>query len=258
MKTIGVVCEGNRDYDMIKRTIRSFCHEDLQFLFLQPSDQFGMDNGGGWKGVVRWCREHADDLYDYLNVTTPIVDLLVVHMDADVARCEKEIYCSLADVSCDGVDREDPLNCAIARDKNCPQVLPPNSVCDGTPEQRIVLLEEYLKKYLNTDERVRYIVTIPCDATDAWIIAAFGDEVSDMERLDNPWGYISRKKYYHGIRTTGHKKHKRTYDPMITKVCENWERVKETCPQALRFETGIMTKLMTSAPDEPDLTGSTE
>ena len=240
MKTIGIVCEGERDYDMITAAIDCFIGEEIKYLWLQPNPVFGTELGSGWKGVIHWCQEYADCLYDYLNGATPKVDLLIVQMDADVARSEKEIYCYNIKTCCEGQGNQDPLNCKFAKDKLCPQQLPPNSVCSGEPEERVKYLHGVLNPYLRKDDRVHYILTIPCDATDTWIIAAFEDEMTDIEKVDSPWNnIIALKKEYHGIRIPGKKKAKRVYGLLIEKVCEKWEIVKEKCPQALKFESDI-------------------
>lgn len=90
MKTIGIVCEGDRDYDMIAETILRFTGQEFKFHWLQPNPEFGTEFGAGWKGVWRWCATKSGILDHYLKGITPAVDLLIVQMDADVARCEHE------------------------------------------------------------------------------------------------------------------------------------------------------------------------
>ncbi|MBQ8134518.1 MAG: hypothetical protein IJ192_08950 [Clostridia bacterium] len=239
MKKIGIICEGERDKDMIMATIDHFLNEDIHYLLIQPEPIFGADNGAGWKGVIRWCQKYSGMLYDYVNGVTPPIDLLIIQMDADVARSEKEIFCYNVITNCQGQGTEDPLNCSIAKEGLCSQILPPNSVCSGEPEDRVRYLRTVLNHYLDTDQRVNYIVTIPCDATDTWILAAFEDEYCDVEKIKYPWGIIAKRKDYHGIRIPGKKKAKKTYGLLIERVCEKWDVVKEKCPQALQFENEI-------------------
>ncbi len=96
----------------------------------------------------------------------------------------------------------------------------------------------------NDQEDVRAVITVPCDSLDAWVVAAFEDEFSDIEKLDSPWDIITRKKDYHGIRIPGRKKSKKPYGALIEKVCNNWSTVKEKCPQAQTFEANVQAMLM--------------
>lgn len=54
-------------------------------------------------------------------------------------------------------------------------------------------------------------IVIPCDSTEAWVIAAY-DEAKDAEFIEEPWiNRIAKKKYYHDIRISGNKKRVRIY-----------------------------------------------
>lgn len=240
MKTIGIVCEGDRDYDMIAETILHFTGQEFKFRWLQPNPEFGTEFGAGWKGVWRWCATKSGILDHYLKGITPAVDLLIVQMDADVARCEHEAYCSKVPIDCAGQATEDPLNCGIAKKSGCLQPLPPNSVCDGNPQSRVDYLSGVLSELLVLQEDSPVVITIPCDSTDTWIIAAFENDIQNPEVLESPWdNVITRKKDYYGIRIPGKRKAKQPYLAMIEQVCENWETVKEKCPQALAFELSV-------------------
>lgn len=240
MKTIGIVCEGPTDFEMITALIAHIFNEEMSYLPIQPDDELCTDFGNGWKGVIHWCREQSEYLYDYFEGVTPKVDLLIVQIDADVARAEKEIYCYNIKTDCEGQGEQDPLNCDFAKRKLCPQQLPPNSVCSGEPEERVKYLQGILNSYLLKDDRVHYVLTIPCDATDSWVMAAFEDEMTDIEHFVDPWKkHIAKKKDYHGIRIPGKKKSLPVYRILVEKVCEKWDIVKEKCPQALKFESDI-------------------
>lgn len=245
MKTIGIVCEGDRDYEMLRATIMHFMNMEYFFVWLQPNPEFGTQYGNGWKGVWRWCEMNGEIIVDYMNGITPQIDLLIIQMDADVARCEKEVYCQSVDMGCIGQGREHPLTCSIAKDKNqgCPQQLPPNSICNGSPESRVLYLTNILDGFLNSELEDQIVITIPCDSTDTWIMAAFEEPRESIESFIAPWEFISRKKDYHGIRVSGHRKPKIVYGQMIKKVCDNWDRVISQCPQARVFEERIRTIL---------------
>lgn len=100
-KTIGIVAEGPRDYDMITSIIDSITGEEHNHLRIQPQPDANGEFGNGWKGVWKWRETHQDDLSDYFFSISPKLDLLIIHMDGDVARKEKQVHCFCEPVDCE-------------------------------------------------------------------------------------------------------------------------------------------------------------
>lgn len=67
--------------------------------------------GNGWKGVWKWCETNQGRLNTYMNSLTPVLDFLVIHMDGDVERCEKEVHCECQRKFCDAPESTHPLTC---------------------------------------------------------------------------------------------------------------------------------------------------
>ena len=243
MKTIGIVCEGPRDYDMITSVIMSFMEQEYIFLPLQPNMEFGMELGAGWKGVWHWCQTHSDHLAEFLSGITPAIDLLIVQMDADVARCEREAYCETIDIQCPAKETERFLSCKTAIDGRCEIPLPPNMQCDGSVQSRVDYLTGLLAGYLRSSGTPPIVITIPCDSTDAWILAAFESQMQQIEDFPSPWHFISKSKTYHGIRISGHGKSRRTYLTLVEQVCRQWYQVTAACTQACVFERNVYAAL---------------
>ncbi len=240
MKTIGIVCEGPRDYDMLTQIIMRFMNEEYRFLPIQPDQDICTSLGAGWKGVLRWCTENKDSLADYLSGIEPQIDLLIIQMDGDVSRCEREVYCRAVNIACPGQTHEDPLNCSIAKMGGCNQILPPNSVCDGSVQGRVRFIESLILSSLGRTESAPLVIVIPCDSTDTWIIAACDEKITHPEEVNSPWDdVISRGKDYFGVRIPGHRKSHHVYSFLVSKVCDNWENVKKRCPQSCRFECSV-------------------
>lgn len=238
MKTIGIVCEGPRDFDMLTQVIMRFMNEEYLFLPIQPDQNISSPHGAGWKGVLRWCTEYKDSLPEYFSGIDPQIDLLVIQVDGDVPRCEHEIYCNAVNIGCSGQTYEDPLNCSIAKKDGCNQILPPNAVCDGSVQERVCFMESAINDALGRTDGVPIVITIPCDSMDTWIIAACDASKPNPEEIISPWeSIISLSKDYFGVRISGHKKHRKPYSDLIAKVCENWDDVKQRCPQSSRFES---------------------
>lgn len=233
MKTIGFVCEGPRDSDMLEAVIRKVLNEDIYPLYLQPEATLTGENGNGWKGVWSWCYKNGQTLDQYMQGAAPKIDLIVVQMDGDVSRKEREVHCECWHDKCEMSGTIFPLKC---HKEECPIEIPCNRHPSGS-EGYVEHLQSLLHKCF-PGEYIPFFI-IPCDSTDAWIVAAF-DDLENVESIDDPWNnIISKKKKYHGIRVPGHNKTKAVYDKFIASVCQNWELVKSRCPQAAAFEQMI-------------------
>ena len=92
-KVIGIVGEGPTDYLVIKEVIDFVSGEENTYIRLQPEPNLQGKFGNGWKGVWKWCEDTAPILEKIFCDITPKMDMLVVQMDADVSRKEKEVHC---------------------------------------------------------------------------------------------------------------------------------------------------------------------
>lgn len=233
MKTIGFVCEGPRDSDMLEAVICHVLNEDITPLYLQPEASLDGENGNGWKGVWTWCLKNGETLDQYMQGAFPKIDMIIIQMDGDVFRKEKEVHCACYANECVSFAGKFPLDCKA---KDCP-VMVPCSCHDRKIDSCVEHLQHLLLHYF-PGEYIP-ICVIPCDSTDAWIVAAY-DDFENVEYIVDPWtNIISKKKDYHGIRVPGHRKTKLVYDKFIPVVCQNWELVKKRCSQAARFDQTI-------------------
>lgn len=236
MKNIGIVCEGPTDYIIISGVVDKIAAEDNQYFLLQPEDDLTGAYGNGWKGVWKWCKDHAEILDNYLKDIIPEIDILIIQMDGDVARKEKEVHCLCGSVECEWQGNMIPLECERIRSNQCPIELP----CKDH-ETSPIGYQKHLMKLIDSwlVHKERVCVVIPCDSTDTWVAAAY-DDLEGAEEIEDPWNtIISKKKEYHGIRITGHKKRVRTYQQFASRVCDNWEKVKLLCNSARQFEENI-------------------
>ena len=235
-RNIGIVCEGPTDYLLLKGVIEAISEIEIHCYQLQPEGDLTGQYGNGWKGVWKWCADHAEILQSFMKEISPRLDLLIIQMDGDVARREKEAHCKCDSVKCTEKQNTSPLECKKIKEQNCPVTLP-CSMHEQSAKGYCLHLEELLISILKCPEELCFV--IPCDSTDAWIVAAY-DEVEDVEKIENPWeNIISIKKEYHGIRIHGHKKHMIAYRELIKEVCRNWDKVTELCYAADRFNENI-------------------
>ena len=100
-KVIGIAAEGPTDYLVLKTVIDTITGEDNRFLALQPEPDMMGRYGNGWKGVWKWCKENSS-LEKIMDEIQPKIDVIIIQMDGDVVRKEKEVHCQ-----CDSTDCEE-------------------------------------------------------------------------------------------------------------------------------------------------------
>lgn len=235
-KNIGIVCEGPTDYIILKEVVDRITGEDNQYMQLQPEDTLTGEYGNGWKGVWKWCADHTGILERFMKDIIPQLDMLIVKMDGDVARKEKEVHCLCSTTVCELKETVNPIECARVKRKECPIELPCESheeSISGYIDHLTALIASWLV------QRNGVCIVIPCDSTDTWVTAAY-DKLEDVEMVEDPWtNIISKGKAYHGIRIPGHKKRALIYRQFAPEVCNNWEEVKKLCISAVIFEERI-------------------
>ena len=123
-KVIGIVAEGPVDHLVLKTVINRITGESHIYRHIQPEQDLLGKYGNGWKGVYRWCENNAELLPALFTEIFPALDLLIIHMDGDVARKEKEVHCHCKSTVCTGKNTESPLLCRRLKEGGCPVVLP--------------------------------------------------------------------------------------------------------------------------------------
>ena len=239
--TIGIVCEGPSDYDLLRTVIDGIARdEDVFYHRLQPVDSLIDPLGNGWKGVWRWCEEYGGKLTQYFSEISPQIQYLIVQMDGDVSRKEREPHCACPPVVCPSAGEVHPLTCELCASERCPVALP-CAAHEAAPSGYREHLEKLVFQWLRqSPDHPAILVTIPCDSTDAWIAAAYEGESCDYEQVEDPWrSIIAHSASYHGIRIPGRKKRQQTYAKLAERVCEEWDTVKERCVEAARFDRAI-------------------
>ena len=236
-KVIGIVSEGPTDYLVLKAVIDKITGEENRYLSLQPEPDMLGRYGNGWKGVWRWCKE-TDSIGMIMREVQPNIDAIIIQMDGDVVRKEKEIHCSCDTTVCKDKGKVFPLYCEKAASGKCPVELPCKNHRKGI-RGMMKHGEAILMSALENEDMKRIAIVIPCDSTDTWVVAAYED-MDDIELLENPWDKIIAKgKYYHGIRVRGNKKNTNTYKSFSWKVAECWDAVTEKCRSAALLEREV-------------------
>ena len=235
-KVIGIVSEGPTDYLVLKVVIDKITGESNRYLSLQPERDMLGRFGNGWKGVWKWCEE-TDAVNTLMKAVHPQIDAIVIQMDGDVIRKEKEPHCICVSTACKYKGTVFPLYCD-KHGTDCPVEVPCEDHVDGITAM-IEHGEKILALSLKANDMSHIAITIPCDSTDAWVVAAY-DELDNLERYEDPWRtIIAKKKYYHGIRVRGDKKNVNTYATFSDMVAERWDEVTQKCSSAMKFDQEV-------------------
>lgn len=243
-KTIGFVCEGPTDILMFRAIIDYLYPEaDIDYRYIQPEETLISRLFNGWKGVLRWCHENGSLIDSYLSDLDPKIDALIIHLDGDVSRDEKESHCYCDSVVCP--HKGDTIPPLCKEYDTCPIVLP----CDNhvlPPDGYVEHLRGVIASLLPSEHKIPVIIVIPCDSTDTWIVAAL-DDMDNYELISKPWDtVIVRNKNYHGVRIRKPKKSQLLYSSLINIMLPNWEKVTANCQQAMRFKEDIARLLDTT------------
>jgi len=220
---IGLVVEGPTDRIVIGAVLQSILGgRPFVLTQLQPEDSLAFGPlGSGWAGVYRWCKKAtargngrlASDALLFLSL-----DLLILHLDADVAGKRYEDENSI---------RPDPGDGHLP----CEQPCPPASA--STDRLRQVLLSWCGE----TVTPPKTVICMPSKSTEAWVVAALYPADIAMKReiecLPDPESRLSQQPR----RTRIHKTQK-DYSNRSSAIAKAWPRLAspESLGEALRFQ----------------------
>lgn len=128
-KRIGIVGEGPTDYLVLKCMIDQITGEVNDYLRIQPEQNMLGEYGNGWKGVWNWCEATGQNLDKIMKGIIPQIDMIIIQMDGDVARKEKEVHCQCSAVECAHKEKTHPLRCEALKENSCPVEIPCMNCC---------------------------------------------------------------------------------------------------------------------------------
>jgi hypothetical protein len=220
---IGFVIEGPTDRVILEAAVarllggREFVAEQLS---PELSESFAPITGGGWTTVYFWCRQAASQSGGSLrnNLLFEMLDVLIVHVDADVA----------------GKNYADDHRISDAPDDlPCEQPCPPASAT--TDVLRPVVLGWMGEMTIPP----RTVLCTPSKTTDTWVLAALFPQsrFSRSARLEchpDPGGQLQIQPLAQRL-IRGGRKDIQKYRGRAAEVAEAWPRVRQRCSEAERF-----------------------
>ena len=216
---IAVAVEGPTDSIVIKAVISSLlAGAEFEFQTLQPegSAAFGQ-NGAGWGGVYRWSRQIVEEGDGSLSGSSALSqwDLLIIHLDADVAD---KTYASARITS-------PPQN-----DLPCKKPCPPSR--HTTDALRTVLL-----RWLGQQTcPPRTILCTPSKTMDTWVLTAIFPDKATFQKQN--WECCSdpARQLKTLPKERRFSKTKCDYREKQTEISQAWPRVSTTLTEAARFQ----------------------
>ena len=225
---IAVAVEGPTDEIVLKAVLEALLPDtDFEFQTLQPegSVAFGSapssGTGVGWAGVYRWSRQAVSEGGGSVSGSSALLnhDLLIVHVDADVA----------GGTYADGNIRDAPCE-----DLPCEQPCPP-------PHETTNALRAVVLNWLGVHERPpRIVLCTPSKSIEAWVLAAICPKNKVVRRHDwecrpNPEGQFAALPIHHRF-----SKHPDDYRGKQAEITEAWPQVSARLTEAARFEAEFL------------------
>ena len=226
---IATVVEGPADAIVLQAILRALLPDGADFVFqtLQPKGSVAFNSasfgrvGVGWVGVYRWSQQSAREGNGSVSGSSALSchDLLIIHVDADVAG---KTYASGS------------IQDAPSEDLPCEEPCPPPQ--DTTNALRAVLLN-----WLGEREcPPRIVLCTPSKSTEAWVIAAIWPEGNVVQRADwecrpNPEGQLAAMPKRRRL-----KKRPSDYQRRASELTKAWPSVSARLTEAAHFEAEFL------------------
>jgi hypothetical protein len=204
----GIVAEGKTDVFILEAVLKRM-RPDVVVDRIQPEyHDFSREFGdGGWGRVKKWCRDEGTDLFAYMNLIYPRLDLLVIHADADIAD----------DLGLAGPCRR--------------------------PSKYAAAVSRQVRAWCTPPIPKNVIFAVPCLRIETWIYAALAKRsLANLECNPDVDDYLARR----GLQSRGrHRKHTHKYRQAARRVAANFDRVAARCGEARRFQNQLKKILST-------------
>ena len=219
---IALVSEGITDYVVLKSAIESMLNgRSFILISLQPEGSVAFTGagdagplGGGWKGVHKWCVQSAVRGRGSLSGDPLFIrhDLLVLHLDADVAR---------EDSPSEGLPCEQP----------CPP-----------PDATTIPLRAVMLSWLGeTETPPQTVLCTPSKSTEAWVVAACFPGDSEVTKKSwechpNPDSRLGQQP-----KSRRFSKSQADYEKRQLELQSRWPAIVANLSEAARFQHDFTT-----------------
>ena len=224
---IALVSEGVTDYEFLHAAVDSMlAGRSFILKLLQPDDSIAFTGsgdagelGGGWRGVYQWCLQaterndggiHSDPIFD-------AYDLLIVHLDADVAA-------------------EDPANHKTHPIPALKGILPCVKKCPPASDTTVSLRNIMLVWLGESHPPPRTVFCTPSKSLEAWLLAIFFP--SDRQMIRSGWECYPTPelRLSQQSKTVRFKKTQAEYRSRHNEIRKGWPKLASRLSEAKRFQ----------------------
>ena len=222
---VALVAEGPTDKIVIEAALKAMLPQPFLLNQLQP-EATCPKLGTGWGGVLRKCLEFASRGHVRLedDPILPGYDLIVLHVDADVAESKYE------EVSQDIAE--------AARAREWPK-LPCNLPCPPPDRSAGEMRDRLLKWAGLAAPGPKTVLCVPSKSTDAWlasaVLAAGHKLLKDLECNLNLEANLRALPKAQRIKKTT-----RDYHRCAEEITKGWSIVRSQCSQAELFSNDVL------------------
>jgi len=225
---IALIAEGITDQVIIEAALKAILPRPFVLTLLQP-ESTRPELGGGWGGVLKWCRDFCARGFGSIesDPTLSLYDFVVIHLDADVAE---KSYANYGE----GIEQE-----STARQWTslpCPMPCPP-------VDDAVFNVKNLLLSWLGIPEvGAKTVLCIPSKTSESWLAAAVfpenGDLLAELECDFDMAGKLSRLPLAQRI-----KKSKPAYMRHANRITNQWAAVRVMCSQADVFHRQVLCRV---------------
>lgn len=216
--SIGIVCEGLHDFNILKAFINQIGADHgiavgaIECLQPQVSASF-QTTRGGWGRVKGWCEQGAGKAYR-VHLDKPLFgisrtyDVLLIHLDGDVVS-----LCN-----------SDPLSALFLEDLH--------------PSAAVIALKNAIKNHwlsLETSHSNKVVVCAPVWHMEAWLLAALDPDAVDVELRP------TKDEFRNGIYKKYQGKTKNRYLAAAKDAANKTQTIREKCFSFAAFCEDIVT-----------------
>lgn len=218
---------------------RPFVLTELQPEYSESTRSFGR-TGTGWKGVRSWCRQTVEELGDAAVIFELTHDLIVIHLDADVAH-EVDLTGE------EDLTQPEPL---LTTDGDLVRPCPPAA-------DTFSRLQDFVTKYWlqSTSKAEKFVFMTPSKSTETWIILALNAETGASVQCNEckplkPEALLASNPHRFLERKDGKvKKNQETYQTNLAPVlARHWSLVENQLSSAADFASNAKRAADTAAP----------
>lgn len=228
---IALVAEGVTDFVVLNAAMESMLEGrsfDLKLLQPEGSVAFAGSGdagqfGGGWRGVHKWCLQARERSSGGIrdDVLFTAYDLLVLHLDADVAG-------------------EDPANYSVYEISGLAGVLPCDRPCPPASDTTDRLRQVLLSWIGESMEPPRIVLCTPSKCTEAWMLAIFFPDDKQMIKMGwechpKPEGRLAQQP-----KAQRFSKNQSDYDRRSGAIQDGWPRIANHLSEAGRFQEAFL------------------